>query len=121
MLSRPEQFVHTVTEKLLTYALGRGVEYYDAPAIRKIVRDAAPRRLPLVVADSGYRQEHAISDEEIIMMIFKKAIPRRTFLRGIGATLALPLLDGMVPAMASHAPDSKTGPTACPLSMPRTA
>ena len=35
------------------------------------------------------------------MMIFKKAIPRRTFLRGIGATVALPLLDGMVPAMAA--------------------
>ncbi len=34
------------------------------------------------------------------MMIFKKAIPRRTFLRGMGATLALPLLDGMVPAFA---------------------
>ncbi len=34
------------------------------------------------------------------MMIFKKAIPRRTFLRGIGASLALPLLDGMVPAFA---------------------
>ena len=35
------------------------------------------------------------------MMIFKKAIPRRTFLQGVGATLALPLLDGMVPAMAA--------------------
>ncbi|MBI2822693.1 MAG: DUF1552 domain-containing protein [Acidobacteria bacterium] len=34
-------------------------------------------------------------------MIFKKAIPRRTFLRGLGATLALPLLDGMVPVFAS--------------------
>ena len=34
------------------------------------------------------------------MMIFKKAIPRRTFLRGVGVTLALPLLDGMVPAFA---------------------
>ena len=33
-------------------------------------------------------------------MIFKKAIPRRTFLRGIGTTLALPLLDGMFPALA---------------------
>ena len=33
------------------------------------------------------------------MIIFKKAIPRRTALRGIGATLALPLLDGMVPAL----------------------
>jgi Protein of unknown function (DUF1552) len=35
------------------------------------------------------------------MMIFKKAIPRRTFLRGVGATLALPLLDGMIPAFAA--------------------
>jgi hypothetical protein len=39
LLKRPELFVTTLTEKLLTYALGRGVEYYDAPAIRKIVRD----------------------------------------------------------------------------------
>ena len=35
------------------------------------------------------------------MMITKKAIPRRTMLRGIGATLALPLLDGMVPALTA--------------------
>ena len=38
LLKRPELFVTTLTEKLLTYALGRGVEYYDAPAVRKIVR-----------------------------------------------------------------------------------
>src|SRR5882762_6074668 len=37
------------------------------------------------------------------MMIFQKAIPRRMFLRGMGATLALPLLDGMVPAFATSA------------------
>ena len=35
------------------------------------------------------------------MTIFKKAIPRRTFLRGAGATLALPLLDSMIPAFAA--------------------
>ena len=40
VLNRPEIFVGTLTEKLLTFALGRGVEPYDAPAIRKIVRDA---------------------------------------------------------------------------------
>ena len=39
-------FVMTLTEKLLTYALGRGVEYYDQPAVRAIVRDAAGERLP---------------------------------------------------------------------------
>ena len=42
LLSRPELFAGTVTEKLLTFALGRGVEHYDAPAVRKIVRDAEP-------------------------------------------------------------------------------
>ena len=40
LLERREQFPRTVTEKLLAYALGRRVEYYDRPAIRSIVRDA---------------------------------------------------------------------------------
>ena len=44
------------------------------------------------------------------MMIFKKAIHRRTFLRGVGATIALPLLDGMIPALA--------GPLASELKRP---
>jgi hypothetical protein len=39
-LSQPEQIVSTMTEKLLTYALGRGLEYYDAPAVRQIARRA---------------------------------------------------------------------------------
>jgi hypothetical protein len=43
LLSRPELFAATFTEKLLTYALGRGAEYYDAPAVRGIVRDAAAK------------------------------------------------------------------------------
>jgi len=37
----PEIFVGTFTEKLLTYALGRGLGYYDMPTVRAIVRDAA--------------------------------------------------------------------------------
>jgi mono/diheme cytochrome c family protein len=43
LLNRPEIFVGTFAEKLLTYGLGRGVEYYDAPAIRTIVREAKPQ------------------------------------------------------------------------------
>jgi len=39
---RPELFAGTLTEKLLTFALGRGVEYYDAPAVRQILREARP-------------------------------------------------------------------------------
>ena len=41
LLGRGSTFVQTVTEKLLTYALGRGVDYRDAPAVRELVRDLA--------------------------------------------------------------------------------
>ena len=41
LLRHEVSVMRTVTEKLLTYALGRGVEYYDQPAIRKIVAAAA--------------------------------------------------------------------------------
>jgi hypothetical protein len=40
LLQRPRLFVGTFAEKLLTFALGRGIEAYDAPAIRQIVREA---------------------------------------------------------------------------------
>ena len=46
LLSPPERFAGAVTEKLLTYALGRGLEYYDMPAVRAITRAAA---------DDGYQ------------------------------------------------------------------
>jgi Protein of unknown function (DUF1592)/Protein of unknown function (DUF1588)/Protein of unknown function (DUF1585)/Protein of unknown function (DUF1595)/Protein of unknown function (DUF1587) len=41
LTKHPEQFVGTVVEKLLTYALGRGLEFYDMPVVRGIVREAA--------------------------------------------------------------------------------
>jgi len=40
LLRHPEQFVQTLTEKLMTYAVGRGLEYFDMPTVRKIVKDA---------------------------------------------------------------------------------
>jgi len=40
LLRRPDAFVGTMTAKLLTYALGRGLESYDLPAVRAIVRNA---------------------------------------------------------------------------------
>jgi len=46
LVADPSQFASTVTERLLTYALGRGVEYYDRPVVRRIVRESAA---------SGYR------------------------------------------------------------------
>ena len=41
LVEYPERFVGTFTEKLMTYALGRGLEYYDMPTVRKIVRESA--------------------------------------------------------------------------------
>ena len=43
LLKNPDQFPSTVTEKLLAYALGRRLEYYDRPAVRHIVRAAAAK------------------------------------------------------------------------------
>ena len=40
LLDRPDLFASALTEKLLTFALGRGVEHHDAPAIRKVVGTA---------------------------------------------------------------------------------
>jgi hypothetical protein len=41
LLARPELFVTALTESLMTFALGRGIDYYDAPAVRKILRESA--------------------------------------------------------------------------------
>jgi hypothetical protein len=42
LVAHPEQFVTTVAGKLLMYGIGRNLQYYDAPAVRAIVHDAAP-------------------------------------------------------------------------------
>ena len=62
LLREPDTFVRTVTEKLLTYALGRGLTGADMPAVRTIVRDAARGQLPLLVACSRHRPERAVPD-----------------------------------------------------------
>jgi len=47
LLGRPEAFVGTLTERLLMYGLGRETKYYDMPAVRGIMRDAAANRYRL--------------------------------------------------------------------------
>lgn len=44
IVGRPDTFLRVVTEKLMTYALGRGVEYEDMPIVRSIIRDAGPSK-----------------------------------------------------------------------------
>ena len=70
LLGRKEQFVETFTERLLTYALGRGVEEYDQPALRKIAREAAPDNarwssIILGVVRSVPFQMRRVSDDHI--------------------------------------------------------
>ena len=67
LLQQPDRFPTTVTEKLLAYALGRRLEYYDRPAVRQIVRAAAAARLSMVVADSGNREQSDVPDAGIPM------------------------------------------------------
>ncbi len=68
ILSDPDRFAGAVTEKLLMYAIGRNVQYFDAPAVRKIVRDAAPgdykfSSLVLGVAQSAPFQMRTVKAE----------------------------------------------------------
>ena len=127
LLARSDVFVSTLTEKMLTYALGRGLEYYGRAgcardhegrcAGRQFVLVVGPRdREQCTVPDAGGvgadlagdRCEccSAVTDdpEEISpMIVMRRALPRRMFLRGVGASLALPLLDAMVPAFTAVA------------------
>jgi hypothetical protein len=47
LLRHPEQFVGTFAEKLLMFSIGRNLQYYDAPSVRAILREAAPGKYTL--------------------------------------------------------------------------
>ena len=115
---RPDVFVGTLTEKLMTYALGRGVDAPDMPTVRSIVRDAARQNYRFSSLVLGIVEEPAVPDavegrserlrpkaaqsvperltafrcgrtaQEGAHAMFSFArchLPRRTFLRGLGA------------------------------------
>ena len=86
ILRRPDAFATTVTERLLTYAIGRGPEYFDAPAVRTIRRDAAA-------------QDYRFS---AIVLGIVKSVPFQMRTAGVGPTL-----------QAGHAPGLK-GPAYTP-------
>ena len=65
LAARPDQFVQTITERLMTYALGRSVDYRDMPTVRHIVRDAAQEQYRFssivlqVVSSDAFRKREA--------------------------------------------------------------
>ena len=64
ILDRPEMFVQTFTEKLMTFGLGRRIEYKDMPTIRRIVREAASDNYRFstlvqnIVSSEQFRRKH---------------------------------------------------------------
>ena len=118
-----EEFYRTLTEKLLTYALGRGLEYYDAPTVDKIVErletgDGHFSALLLGIVESAPFQErrlnpnpstrchrlHGITTTGRPMNPNPtkpagnfSAMNRRRFLRGLGVCMALPAMESFMP------------------------
>ena len=123
LVRRSDQFVRVVTEKMLTYALGRGVEYQDMPLVRSIARESSASNYDFssivlgIVKSSPFQMNTKTAGEgqpaggpanqsqekAATMFITKKHISRRTVLKGSGVTLALPFLEAMVPAATALA------------------
>ena len=65
LVARPEQFVQALTENLMTYALGRTLDYRDMPTVRRIVREAAADRFRFksivlgVISSDAFRKREA--------------------------------------------------------------
>jgi hypothetical protein len=65
ILEHPERFVSVVTEKLMTYALGRGLEYYDMPRVRAIVDAAASENYRFSALVMGIATSDAFRKKQI--------------------------------------------------------
>ena len=108
----------------MTYALGRSLDYRDMPTVRRIVRQAAaddyrfksivlgvvssdafrkregdpPSLAPTAARATAGKTASNPDRRTLVMFLTRKHLSRRTVLKGAGATIALPLLDAMIPA-----------------------
>ena len=73
VLSRKDDFIRCLAEKLLTYALGRGVEYYDASTV-KAIRKA--------VAENGYRMSTLVMEVAVEQLMREHPLPDTGALAG---------------------------------------
>ena len=121
---RPREFARCLTEKMLTYALGRGLEESDRCAVDRIVKDLEARdyrfsALVLGIVTSDPFQKRRLLNpawEPGGDRVMKRPGPvsRRTVLRGLGTAIALPWLEAMAPsaARAGEAAARRGGPAA---------
>ncbi len=103
LLARRGAFARCLTEKLLTYALGRGLERADRREVDRIARRARPPRLSVFGPGHGRGRERAVPASPIFhqdrgQTMIPQRLSRRTALRGLGVSVALPLLEAMRPA-----------------------
>jgi hypothetical protein len=125
-----EAFGRAITSKLLTYGLGRGLERYDNRTVKLIASrlptydyrfsglvleivnslpfqsagDRQTRITPSLLLMPAARPSSEVSrqiKERSAMIVTRKHLHRRTFLKGMGAAVALPLLDAMTPALSA--------------------
>ncbi len=109
---RARAFTRALTSKLLTYALGRGPRARRSRHRPPHLARGRRGRLQVLRPRHRHRAEPAVPDagrDRGAMIITGKHLPRRTFLKGLGVSLALPMLDAMTPAMAAAA--AKRAPT----------
>ena len=106
LASSSDTFAECLTEKLMIYALGRGLEGYDRGATKKIVAGLAANNYRFsslingIVDSVPFRMGRG-DGGNTRMILTRKHVSRRAFLRGMGAAVALPVLDAMVPALGA--------------------
>ena len=105
-----DAFARALTVKLLTYALGRGLTPADRQTVRTIARalPAHDYRFSGLVLEIVRSAPFQMRRGTTVMIVTGRHLPRRLFLKGLGAAIALPALDAMTPAFA--APASRTSP-----------
>ncbi len=104
LMARKDEFTGAFTERLMTYALSRGLQPPDMPAVRAFRatrRQTIITSAPLSRASSGATPSRCArlpQNEGATMRLMRKSLNRRTVLRGLGATMALPFLEAMMPS-----------------------
>jgi hypothetical protein len=110
LIARPDRFVQAFTENLLTYALGRSLDYRDMPAVRRIVRDAAAdgyrfQSIVLgVIASDAFRKRDADPPSPAHASPRATARPRQS-----GPELAAATAEGRDRAPVAHASNQTGG------------
>ena len=130
LLEREDQLVQALAHKLMMYAVGRELEYFDMPQVRAVVQDAADEDYRFsaivtgIVRSDAFRMQGAAAHQirfssgvfggngrervrrvrrVAAMFLTKKHLSRRTVLQAAGVSLGLPLLDAMIPAATALA------------------